>query len=325
MKPAKPPMPPLSLRQRVGQSHEQYYDNPTRKPVWQLPSRLKESINYYYSTVYDFGCGPGRQARQLLLQDPIPERYLGVDIDEEAIRWCQKNLSAFEPRFEFEHMNLFHSTYSPRGQKGDTRPLPGDSGKFTLFNAHSVFTHLYWHQAIYYLEEAYRLVADDGILRTTWLFFDKRMFPQLNANQHNIFLQLEDPTQAVFYDLDDTIQMWDEIGMTVLSIDWPKTYGRPSVVFLGKGSYFGHSTKLTSPPRTVPGSDLDDSLVGTHDSGWRQRNADKLSERLREFGISDFEVNPADATVKIDQQAVKRAEIELRAVCRQHGFALVKK
>jgi len=69
-----PPLPPGDLRQLVGPSEDRYYDNPTGRPVFPgLPPSA-------YDFVFDWGCGCGRIARQLLQQDPQPGRYVGVDL-----------------------------------------------------------------------------------------------------------------------------------------------------------------------------------------------------------------------------------------------------
>lgn len=316
------PMPPLSLRQQVGDSRERLYENPTGNFIWPLPEMVSAKVHYYYTAVYDFGCGCGRQARQLLLQKVRPERYLGVDIDPEAIRWCQENLSQCDQRFQFLHLDLYHTTYAPSGHKRDTALLPGKTGTFTLFNAHSVFTHLYWHQSIHYLKEAKRLIHDDGIIRTTWLFFDKRLFPQLSAAQHNVFLQLTDPTQAVFYDVRDTVEMWGSLGLSILDIRWPQTYGRPSVVFLGKKSALGSHKVSINPPETVPGGNLNEDLVGVHASGWRERSATKLSEVLNRLGVKNVDVDIASARLTVDREDFARSGDSIKRACEQFGFGL---
>jgi hypothetical protein len=73
MPPGTLPLPPEAMRGMVGPTDIASFDNPTGTPIYErfgLPPRL-------YESVFDFGCGCGRQARQLLLQTPRPRRYVG--------------------------------------------------------------------------------------------------------------------------------------------------------------------------------------------------------------------------------------------------------
>jgi hypothetical protein len=50
--------------------------------------------------------------------------------------------------------------------------------------AHSVFTHLLEPDADYYLSEAARILASDGVLQSTWFIFDRKGYPMLQEFQH---------------------------------------------------------------------------------------------------------------------------------------------
>jgi SAM-dependent methyltransferase len=79
---AEIPIPPLELRELVGLPDASFYDNPTGELVYPyLPAKA-------YASVFDFGCGCGRVARQLMLQHPRPQRYLGIDLHRGMIAWC---------------------------------------------------------------------------------------------------------------------------------------------------------------------------------------------------------------------------------------------
>jgi len=72
-------IPPMELRQLVGPTEDKDYDNPTGDLVYpQIPGEL-------YETVFDFGCGCGRIARQLMLQRAVPKHYLGIDVNRRMI------------------------------------------------------------------------------------------------------------------------------------------------------------------------------------------------------------------------------------------------
>src|SRR4051794_40460890 len=85
------PVPPLEMREAVGPTDPAAFDNPTRQPVFPgFP-------DFAYESVFDFGCGCGRLARQMIQQQPRPQRYLGVDLNLPLIEWCQQNLSPRAP------------------------------------------------------------------------------------------------------------------------------------------------------------------------------------------------------------------------------------
>jgi SAM-dependent methyltransferase len=93
--------------------------------------------------VLDFGCGCGRVFRHFAPQ--CPGRIDGVDIDAEAIGWCQANLAAAS--------TFHHSSEWP--------PLPFEDARFDLIYSVSVFTHLPETMQLAWLTEL-RRVAKPG-------------------------------------------------------------------------------------------------------------------------------------------------------------------
>jgi len=95
------PFPELGMRQLVGPTELSAYDNPGGTLVYPwLPAET-------YETVFDFGCGCGRVARQLVLQRPSPTSYVGIDLHAGMIEWCQQNLRPAAPNFNFYHLRCF--------------------------------------------------------------------------------------------------------------------------------------------------------------------------------------------------------------------------
>jgi SAM-dependent methyltransferase len=77
-----------------------------------------------FSDILDFGCGCGR-VLTFLHNASVPQRFYGVDIDSEAIAWCQRNLP----------FGVFKATQPDP-------PLPFGPKQFDFIYAISVFTHL---------------------------------------------------------------------------------------------------------------------------------------------------------------------------------------
>jgi SAM-dependent methyltransferase len=211
-------LPPRELRELVGQPDPAGFENPTRTPVYPyLPASA-------YDAVFDFGCGCGRVARQLLLQEPRPQRYVGIDIHRGMVLWCRENLTPLDPAFEFHHHDVFAAGLNPTGRHR-VLPLPAGDGAFTLLQAYSIFTHLVEDQAVHYLREAARVLRSDGYLHSTWFLFEKRYFPMMQDFQNALFINDVDPTNAVIFDRDWLVEATRAAGLVVAAAHPPAIRG----------------------------------------------------------------------------------------------------
>src|SRR5712692_3381007 len=97
----EPPLPPSDYRRLV--THDDAYFAIVRDSLVfpEVPSELCESV-------FDFGCGCGRVARQLMCQTPKPCQYVGIDIHRGMIDWCQTNLTAYDKNFKFYHHDVYN-------------------------------------------------------------------------------------------------------------------------------------------------------------------------------------------------------------------------
>lgn len=180
------------MRVLVGPTNEAAFDNSSGDLVF---PDLDESA---YESV--FGCGCGRVARQLLQQRVRPRRYVGIDLHRGMIQWCNENLAALAPEFEFRHHDVYHYASKPNRSRPDVLPFGVEDDAFTLVNAYSVFTHVTRRQAEYYLGEVGRILAPRGVLHSTWFFFDKRDFPALQVEHNALYVRDLDPGAAVLFD-----------------------------------------------------------------------------------------------------------------------------
>jgi SAM-dependent methyltransferase len=210
--PEAPPIPPLEYRQWVGPTDRLLYDNPTGSLVYPEfePDR--------YESVFDFGCGCGRVARQLILQIPQPRRYVGIDVHPQLIAWCQENLQQAAPSFEFHHHDVFDSLVNPVEGKPDVLPFPVDDDSVTLFESLSIFTHIVERQLAYYLREAARVLRPDGEMNASFLLFEKADFPVLGDARNALYIDDSYPPAAVYYDRGWLQRMLLEVGLAVVRI-----------------------------------------------------------------------------------------------------------
>ena len=187
-------IPPLEMRRLVGPTDLALYDNPNGELVY--PYLAPET----YRAFFDFGCGCGRVARQLVLQRPRPELYVGIDLNAPLIDWCNQNLHPVVPEFSFYHHDVFNVALNPGRHKPMTAPLPAQDAQFTVVNAISVFTHLTEAQAAYYLRECARILGPDGVLHASWFLFDKADHPMMDDSSNALYVSYTDPSAAVMFD-----------------------------------------------------------------------------------------------------------------------------
>jgi SAM-dependent methyltransferase len=206
------PLPPMEMRQLVGPTKDEWFDNPDGTLVFPF---LPESA---YDTVFDFGCGCGRIARMLIQQRPQPRRYVGIDLHHGMIKWCRRNLTPHARQFEFHHHDVYNFHFNPGEGKPRELAFPVEDGAFSLVNATSVFTHLTQEQTPHYLAETARILRDDGTLHSTWFLFDRSDFPMLREENGAIYVSYVDPTAAVIYAREWLTQAVAAAGLTIYEI-----------------------------------------------------------------------------------------------------------
>ena len=224
------PIPPPELRQLVGPTDPVDFDNPSGRPIYERFGLPLDA----YEAVFDFGCGCGRLARQLLQQDPRPRRYVGIDAHPGMVDWCKANLSPVDASFAFLHHDVYSPTYAPGNRLRLAEPLPVPDGSVSLFIAHSVFTHLTSRQSEYYLWEMARVLAPRGVAFTSWLFFDRESFPFMRDGPYCLFTSEADFAQAVIYDRGWFIDTVRRLGLCVRSTNPPGVAGHQWEVLLEK-------------------------------------------------------------------------------------------
>jgi 2-polyprenyl-3-methyl-5-hydroxy-6-metoxy-1,4-benzoquinol methylase len=96
-------------------------------------------------TILDFGCGCARVTRHMFRLES--SAIYGVDVDGDAIKWCQQQFSS-------DHFKI--SSYVPH--------LDFSNSSFDLVYAISVFTHLTTELVVGWIEELRRVISPGGYL-----------------------------------------------------------------------------------------------------------------------------------------------------------------
>jgi SAM-dependent methyltransferase len=240
----EPPLPPVGFRRLVCHDDQPFEIVPDSLVFPEVPAKL-------YESVFDFGCGCGRIARQLLCQTPKPLRYTGVDIHRGMVDWCRENLTVIDPNFTFHHHDVWNLGLGPDNTRQRTAPFPVESGSVSLVVAHSVFTHLYKDQTEFYLSEVARIMTDGGMARTTWFLFDRSSFPMLFDFQVSLFINEIDPTNAVIYDWQWFLQLVRSSGLRVSRTIPPSIPGHQWQIFLQKRTSPGDSDEFPGSPEAL--------------------------------------------------------------------------
>jgi SAM-dependent methyltransferase len=257
----EPPLPPVELRELVGLPDAAIWEVQPGAPIRPY---LEPEV---YQAVLDFGCGAGREARQLLVQEPKPERYLGLDLHRGMIEWCRRALEPLDPAFSFVHHDVHYIGLNPDGTR-DHLPFPAQDQSFSLVLATSVFTHLLDTDAIFYLRECARVLRPGGVLDATWFLFDKRLFPMMQPFQNTLFMNLADPTNAVIYARDWLRIACEEAGFGLLNAQAPVL----------RGFHWRIAVRKLAPGEEPPPFELppDDGPVGSMPAPQMPPNAARL-------------------------------------------------
>jgi SAM-dependent methyltransferase len=178
--------------------------------------------------VLDVGCGIGRVALPLTQWLDDSGEYLGFDVVESGIRWCNEYIAGKYPNFRFLHLNLQNDYYNPAGvaNAGDVM-LPAPNRHFDLALFSSVFTHLPEDHARAYLELAGRHLAEDGQVWATWFLMDDEARAAVAQGATSLAFDLESGSRtfhlgsgfnrlhAVAYDWDGVQSLYASHGFEI--------------------------------------------------------------------------------------------------------------
>lgn len=141
-------------------------------------------------SVLDVGCGLGRMAIPLTgYLDPAQGRYVGFDIEPEAIEWCHRHITHRFPRFEFRHIRAANPNYIPDKPDNPFSHFPFADATFDFVIVTSVFTHMLPTEVSGYLAEISRVLKPGGrCLMTLFL---------LNAESSGLIAAKRSPFQFV--------------------------------------------------------------------------------------------------------------------------------
>jgi SAM-dependent methyltransferase len=222
-------LPPNHLRIRIGVGNRilnnQVHYLTHARDFWMFvfTERLAEA----HSTIVDIGSGCGRWAHWLRDYNfrgrTFTGRYIGVDIDAEAIAWCEKHFDA--ERFRFHHSSHASVSYNQAGEAAASHyTVPETAGTVDLVVSNSLLTHVLEAELENYIKESYRLLKSGGAIMHSHFNLDypPATYGTRHTFQHAIgnarVESMEQPEAAVAYRTDYLFKVCREVGFKDFSI-----------------------------------------------------------------------------------------------------------
>lgn len=170
---------PLGLR-RGGRRDEEGWTAAARG-LLELLATSTGRTDLSTASVLDVGCG--NKFTAAIVNEGVPiRRYVGVDTDEEVIRFLVDQVD--DPRLTFHFLNAHNELYNPTGQALNSfGRLPVGDERFDILCLFSVFTHLAPHDYRAMLELIRPHAAPEGRLIFS-LFVDRGVSPEQQAAFH---------------------------------------------------------------------------------------------------------------------------------------------
>ncbi len=215
-------LPPNHLRVRIGVGNRilnnQVHFLTHARDFWMFV--FTEKLADRTSSIVDIGSGCGRWAHWLRDYNfrgrTFTGRYIGVDIDAEAIAWCEKHYDA--ERFRFHHSSHASVSYNQAGDATSHYTVPEPDGTVDLVVSNSLLTHVLEAEVVNYLTESYRLLKSGGAIMHSHfnLDFPPATYGTRHTFQHTIgnarVESMDQPEAAVAYRTEYLFKVCREIG-----------------------------------------------------------------------------------------------------------------
>lgn len=144
--------------------------------------------------VLDVGCGVGRLAVSISGYLNDEGRYVGIDVEQDAIRTCNRWIASKRPRLSFVWADIQNTAYNPDANAtaaGYKLPFEDDAFDFVFSN--SLFTHLVPADARNYFHEMGRVLRPNGrALNTMFLLNEESLgFVGDGTSRHGVLHELD--------------------------------------------------------------------------------------------------------------------------------------
>lgn len=210
-------LPPKTLRPcGPNFQNDEFYLGSARKEADWLAGRFGLSRE---SSLLDVGSGPGRLAIGITQRVGEIEKYRGVDVSEESVRWGQKHITPEHPNFQFIHIDVENRRYNPGGSGKDSGfGFPFADEEFDLITLYSVFTHMLTDGVRSYLKDFRRILKPEGRIYLTAFLEDD--VPDVEENpQGYLGREWKGDLHCVRYNREFFEKLLDENGFRMDELD----------------------------------------------------------------------------------------------------------
>ena len=177
----------------------------------------------------DIGAGIGNLA--VGLAGYLHGGYDGVEINADAVAWCQRDITVRYPHFRFHHADIFSEAYNRRGSMvANTYRFPFADSQFDFVFLGSVFTHLMPYDVANYLREIGRVLKPGGTCVASHFLLDASAragiaagtsfmsFEFDDASGHAKLHSLRVPEAAVAIDEPFIMEVYEKAGLQLVSV-----------------------------------------------------------------------------------------------------------
>lgn len=215
-------LPPNHLRVRIGVGNRilnnQVHFLVHARDFWMFV--FSEGFADAGSVILDIGSGCGRWAHWLRDYNFRGRRftgtYIGIDIDGEAIAWCEKRYDA--ERFRFHHSTHSSLSYHQEGKAAAYYSVPERDDSVDLVVSNSLLTHVLEGDLENYIRESYRVLKPSGVIMHSHFNLDyppatygtRHTFQHVIANAR--VESMEQPEAAVAYHTDYLFMVCRAVG-----------------------------------------------------------------------------------------------------------------
>jgi ubiquinone/menaquinone biosynthesis C-methylase UbiE len=135
-----------------------------------------------------------------------------------GIDWCVSKITAKNPRFRFEHADIFNKAYNPSGKvRSQDFRFPYPDSHFDFVFLTSVFTHMLPAEVEHYMAEIARVLQPGGRSLITFFLIDAESRRLLIAGKtHQNFLYDQRGFWTIDHEVPETAVAYNEYWMRQL-------------------------------------------------------------------------------------------------------------
>lgn len=138
-------------------------------------------------SVLEIGCGVGRDAISLSKILSPKGKYVGTDIIKPSIDWCKQNITKKHKNFVFHYHDINSQIHNSGGKiKTTDVTLPVKNNSVDKIFLHSVFTHMFEQDIVYYLKEFKRVLKPDGLVLASFFVLDDKALKKLATSKEGL-------------------------------------------------------------------------------------------------------------------------------------------